>query len=214
MQQNLINHPQVATTFTGREKNLSDVKNLPDFGNKSFITLDQVHDNHWQEIKKPQKQTIPQTDAALTFRPQLALTVHVADCVPLLFFHPGAKSIQKPLVGVIHAGRKGLEKGIVAKVFSEIIKKWSLDPQLFLIWVGPHICFDCHQIDQHTDLHYDLSATVTFQLRQALGANYLFKKINWDKRCTLCLHSELYSYRHSPKTGHNQAVIALNLPSS
>lgn len=210
VQQNLIDHSQVATAFTGRGEELSDIRNLTNFSEKSFIILDQIHSNHWQEIPKPQKQAVSQTDAAVTFNPNLVLTVHVADCVPLLFFHPGAEPSQKSLVGVIHAGRKGLEEGIVAKVFSEIIENWSLNPQLFLIWVGPHICFDCYQIDRQTDLHYDLSQTVTQQLKQALGKNYPCEEVIWDERCTHCQTQELYSYRRqSDKSSHNQAAIAL-----
>ncbi len=210
MQQNLIHHPQVATAFTGRGEDLTAIKNLTDFKNKNFINLDQVHGYRWQEISKPQEQALAQTDAAITFNPNLALTVHVADCVPLLFFHPGSDLNQKPLVGVIHAGRKGLEKGIVAKVFSEVKDRWNLKSDKFLIWVGPHICFDCYQIDRQTDLHYDLNKNVIQQLKQVLGSKYPYQKINWDERCTHCQSQELYSYRQTPKNpGRNQAAIAL-----
>ncbi len=210
MQQNLISHPQVVSAFTGRGEGLLDIQALSDFKDKSLITLDQVHDHRWQEVNKPQTTSLWQTDAVITFNPNLVLTVHVADCLPLLFFHPGSKQTDGPLIGAVHAGRKGLEKKVVSKVFGEISKKWALEPMKFLIWTGPHICFACYQIDRESDHHYDLGKVTDQQLQQALGHGCPLETVSRDRRCTLCQHQDLYSYRYSPlNPKRNQAAIAL-----
>lgn len=203
MDQSLLHNSQTNSALSGKGEGLTTIKNLLNFRNHNFITLEQVHGDQWQEIKQSHNKPVPNLDAAVTTKPNLALTIHTADCIPLIFYHP-----RPPLVGVIHAGRKGLEKQIVQKVFSEVTTQFKLSLDKFYIWMGPHICEKCYQIDRQKNLHYNLKNEVLAQLKKALGKNY---ELTQDCRCTSCHNDELYSYRCDGNTQYlNYTAIALN----
>ena len=54
-------------------------------------------------------------DALLTHIPGKPIGVFTADCLPILIYDPQLK-----VIGAIHAGRKGSEKGILFRVVREM----------------------------------------------------------------------------------------------
>ncbi|HEX7018280.1 MAG TPA: polyphenol oxidase family protein, partial [Patescibacteria group bacterium] len=106
------------------------------------------------------------------------------DCVPLLLYHEPSGTI-----GVIHAGRKGTELGITEKTLKQLP---STEGPLH-VWLGPHICEQCYQINRETNEHYNL-------LRQNLNQMYnVFEKsnlrLNFASDCTAHNNDKFYSYR-------------------
>lgn len=67
----------------------------------------------------------------------------VADCIPLVFV--GGASQQKPIIGVAHAGRRGLLGGVIEQTIGEMIYRGAQNIQ---VWVGPSICGKCYEVPE------------------------------------------------------------------
>jgi polyphenol oxidase len=80
----------------------------------------------------------PRADGIVTDRPDLVLLVRAADCVPLLLADPGAG-----VVGAAHAGRRGLEVGVVPATVEQMR---ALGAREVTAWVGPHVCGSCYEV--------------------------------------------------------------------
>ena len=76
-------------------------------------------------------------DAVVTDKPNVALAVQVADCLPLLL-------ISKSVVAAVHVGRKGLLNKVALAALDQM-KKLGAD-QISGV-VGPHICGNCYEVD-------------------------------------------------------------------
>ncbi|MBL7490319.1 peptidoglycan editing factor PgeF [Frankia sp. AgB1.9] len=77
-------------------------------------------------------------DGLVTDVPGLALTVLVADCVPVVFTAPGA-------VGVAHAGRAGLAAGVVPATVAALADLGAA-PEHLHVEVGPSVCGRCYEV--------------------------------------------------------------------
>src|SRR5882762_5894403 len=66
----------------------------------SVVWMRQVHGTATATVSAPPEQDLAEVDAMVTNRPQLALAVLAADCVPVLLADPEAG-----VLGAVHAGR-------------------------------------------------------------------------------------------------------------
>ncbi len=80
----------------------------------------------------------PEADGLVTAARGLALMVRVADCVPVVLADPGAG-----VVGVAHAGRRGVELDVVTRTVERMRELGATDLHA---WVGPHICGRCYEV--------------------------------------------------------------------
>lgn len=78
-------------------------------------------------------------DGLMTDRPGTVITVHSADCVPVLVAAPGAALL-------VHAGWRGSAQGIAGKAVREFCRRYSIDPAEVRAVVGPCICRDCYPV--------------------------------------------------------------------
>jgi YfiH family protein len=76
-------------------------------------------------------------DGVVTNKPNVALAVQVADCLPLLL-------VSKSVVAAVHVGRKGLLNKVALATLDQM-KKLGADQISGA--VGPHICGDCYEVD-------------------------------------------------------------------
>lgn len=144
---------------------------------------------------------IPDTDALWTAETDTLVIVKTADCLPLSFYHPSG------IIGVIHAGRKGLNTGLIANTFRDVCQaietpeKMNLQlrknktekPLPFWIHYGPSICVNCYQINSEINLHMDLKQHATAQVREALKGHDL--RETYSPFCTHCHRDLFFSYR-------------------
>lgn len=82
----------------------------------------------------------PVADAIITDRPDLGLLVRAADCTPVVLADPQAR-----LIGVVHAGREGLVKGVVTAAVREMRQRGATRIQA---WVGPRACGSCYEVPE------------------------------------------------------------------
>lgn len=83
---------------------------------------------------------LPIADAAITTRPDLALIVRVADCLPVLLADCSAG-----VIAAAHAGRVGLLGGVLARTVEAMQQAGARELQA---WIGPHICARCYEVPQ------------------------------------------------------------------
>lgn len=76
----------------------------------------------------------PATDAMITNRPGVALTVLVADCAPVVLYDP-----VQGAVAVAHSGRVGTIKGVIPETINAMAAAFGSAPADLLIGIGPAI---------------------------------------------------------------------------
>ncbi|MBC7290123.1 MAG: polyphenol oxidase family protein [Actinotalea sp.] len=79
-------------------------------------------------------------DALVTTRSDVALGVVVADCVPVLLADPVGR-----VVGVAHAGRRGLVDGVVGATVAAMVRAGAAPGRVRAL-VGPAACGRCYEV--------------------------------------------------------------------
>lgn len=155
-------------------------------------------------------------DALVTDRPNLALSVVTADCVPVLLASPRQ-------VAAVHAGWRGL----VQRILPAALERFEGSSADVTAWIGPAIGPCCYEVGYEVAEevvgvssplvvhpgtrgrpHLDLHAAAALQL-----AAYGVREIRRVAHCTQCSNQELWSYRRDGKmAGRNQAVVWRRAP--
>jgi len=146
-------------------------------------------------------QVTPQSDAMVTDRPDVCLTVSVADCLPLYLYHPDV-----PAVGLAHLGWRGLVAGIVENCVECLSLNFNCSADRVEALLGPSIGRCCYQVTPEVAvlfpedfselregrLHLDLRAVTRSKLTTCgLFENNIFSVPN----CTSCEREMFFSYR-------------------
>ncbi|PIY79181.1 MAG: hypothetical protein COY81_03995 [Candidatus Pacebacteria bacterium CG_4_10_14_0_8_um_filter_43_12] len=171
------------------------------FEKLTTISLEQTHSANFEEVTKAKSKELKDCDAALTSLPNLHLKVKHADCLPILLYHP------KPIIGVIHAGRKGSESGILAAVLTYLKEIHKIKDGIQL-WFGPAICDRCYQINEAENLHYNLLRANLNQVKAVFPNGEV--QIAFANGCTVHQNKKYYSYRaEGPGVQMNWSGICL-----
>jgi len=147
----------------------------------------------------------PGIDAAISTAENTCLAILPADCAAVMIFDQKTKSY-----GIIHAGKEGVEAGIIFKGMA-VFRNWArFNPEKLHCYIGPNICPKCYKLDNKS---FDLAKEIKYQLRQVL---VLEKHITTSRFCTCHDHEHFYShYRAKDKEaeGRQIAIIGLSRPS-
>ncbi len=104
---------------------------------RNVVSAGLVHGNKAALAEEETERLIAKTDALVTRKKNIFLTITVADCLPVIFFDP-----KNQVIGLAHAGWRSLLSGILENTFS-LMKKSGARTQNTLAWVGPAIG-ECH----------------------------------------------------------------------
>jgi len=117
------------------DKNLKIVCKKIRCSKKKLLLLHQIHSNKFHFINNKNKIYKKKFigDALITNAKNIALGVLTADCIPIFIYDKKLK-----IISAIHAGWKGVYKGIVQNVIKFFLKKGSKPKNLYAI-VGPSI---------------------------------------------------------------------------
>ncbi|MBU0766323.1 polyphenol oxidase family protein [Patescibacteria group bacterium] len=110
------------------DKQISEKLNI-----QNIAGLNQVHGNRIIKVNESLART-EDADGIFTDQKNLVLTVRTADCQPFIIFVP-----DKNILGVIHAGWRGLIAGVIPNFF----KVSGIDPHEALVAAGPSLCKSC-----------------------------------------------------------------------
>ncbi len=182
-----------------------------------IVWADQVHGTEVLHVTRevldgPRTGTgaVGTADALVTGLPGLALGVLVADCTPVLLHDETAG-----LVGVAHAGRQGMTKGVVGAVVSALRDLGS--GQLRAI-VGPSVCGRCYEVPaelrEEAATVAPVSAATTWQGTPAIDVaagvvdqlTELGVPLEWVPGCAR-EDEALYSHRRDGRTGRFAGII-------
>lgn len=100
-------------------------------------SLHQVHGNKTEIITKAQGPEI-QADGMLTTTPNLPLCIRWADCQNFIIYEPNHH-----IVGLLHAGWRGLVAGAIAEFFRTLQREYDVLPSDVLVGAGPSLCAAC-----------------------------------------------------------------------
>jgi purine-nucleoside/S-methyl-5'-thioadenosine phosphorylase / adenosine deaminase len=163
--------------------------------------------------------TAREGDAAMSRRCGTVCAVLVADCLPIFLCDPAGT-----MVGVIHAGWRGLAGGIIEKTVTEMNRG---DTRL-MAWLGPAIGPDYFEVGkevreafvnqdnksriafvpQHEKKEDKWFANIFLLARQRL-VTVGVTEIYGGENCTYSNPAEFYSYRRDGETGRMAALIWL-----
>jgi polyphenol oxidase len=177
-----------------------------------------LHQIHGAEVAVVDETTPPGAelagvDAAVTALPDRVLTVQTADCVPVLLAGPTA-------VGVAHAGRAGVEHGVIPAVLAALTALGS-PPSSLRVALGPAIGGCCYEVPERMrdalaagspavattttwgTASLDLPAACEVQLREA-GV----PEITRVDGCTRCdADQRWFSHRADPDAGRQLGLV-------
>ncbi len=192
-------------------------------GGRPIVWMDQVHGRRVAVVDRPQDLALPETDALVTTVPDLVLAVMVADCVPVMLHGPvtegpGAGS---QVVAAAHAGRRGLQLGVVEAVMSRM-SSLGVQPKAVVAELGPAVCGGCYEVpasmrDEVAAVAPAARATArsgrpSLELRaglvqqlHALGVG----KVRVDPTCTF-ESPEHFSHRRDQRTGRCAGLIVID----
>lgn len=169
----------------------------------------QVHGTAVHRAHEPQTASV-EADAVLTTRADLAVSVLVADCLPILLVAPRG-------VAAVHAGWRGLAAGILERSIAALLAATGDGPAEVQAAIGPgargccyevgdevRAAFAAHGPDVRRDGRIDLPRIASRLLADAaVGA------VHDSGLCTLCApDGVLFSHRRDHGTTGRQAGIA------
>ena len=196
------------------QKNIDelDFSLLKEYDQKHFLIPNQTHSKNIFFSNKPG--LIDNCDGVFTSNPRVVCVIKVADCMPIFFAHQSCL-----FYGVVHAGWKGLTKGIL-KGTSTFFTKHKLKLNEIDIYIGPSIQKCCFEVSKDIiDIFPSWSTRpkrsgkfmvnlqkIAFEELRSIGFDR--KRITINSDCSFCKKNSYYSYRRDgEKTGRMIGVI-------
>ncbi|MEQ1849613.1 MAG: polyphenol oxidase family protein [Candidatus Peribacteraceae bacterium] len=102
-----------------------------------LCSLWQAHGGNVEEVTEPSSREL-QADALITNIVDLSLSIRAADCQQILLFDPVHNAI-----GLVHAGWKGLQSGVITNTVKHMNKVYGTDPRTIFAAAGPSLCTSC-----------------------------------------------------------------------
>jgi YfiH family protein len=202
------------------EKRLSAALGIP---KGRLLTLRQVHgaevliyDQHTRALTYP----LPY-DAVITDKKRVALGISTADCLPILMIDRSKK-----VIGAVHAGWRGIWRGVVQRAVRTMIATFESSPGDILVGIGPGIGPCCYEVGGDVvSLFQNSSGTSLEFIQEREGKTYLdlsraaqlelsevgipSENIEAIPLCTACREDLFFSYRRDGKTGRQLSFIML-----
>jgi len=82
-------------------------------------------------------------DAMITAETGAALTILVADCIPILLYDPEVHAF-----GVVHAGRGGIVADVIKAAVDRLEESFGASPNRMRAHLGPHIALTSYEVGQ------------------------------------------------------------------
>lgn len=183
---------------------------------KQVVAADLVHGNKVVMIEEGnQDDIILACDALVTDCSDYLLTITVADCLPVYFLDR-----VKRIVGIAHAGWRGVIGGVANEVATVFEKKYGSLRSDIEVFIGPHIGV-CHfevqndvadkfspypetVVRREGKTFVDLAQVIKQQL---VSSGLSSGNINISPECTFCLKDKYFSFRRDDPGLDNLEVM-------
>ena len=174
----------------------------------------QVHSADVKFVYTPGE--IAATDGLISNSNSIVLSIQVADCIPLFLADP-----LNGLIGLVHAGWRGIEKRIIPNTVNQMIQKGG-NRKGIIAFMGPSIRQCCFEIGPEVSKKFPNDCVINgnrdrsfldlqrVAIKQLLSTQVLEKNILASEECTKCNPDKYFSYRRSgSKAGRMIGVIGL-----
>jgi YfiH family protein len=194
-------------------KLLLEKNNLDD---ANLVLAGLVHGNRIVVVGESDKgKVISECDGFVTDTLGMILGVTAADCLPIYFWNT-----QKTVVGIVHAGWRGVQKKIVTEMVSIFINKYGCLTKDIQVEIGPHIQ-GCHfevkedvinNFLDYPDCLSEVSGAKYLNLQsiiknQLISSGIKDNNIKLPQECTFCEKEKYFSYRRD-KPKDIEAMLA------
>ena len=142
-------------------------------------------------------------DGLVTHAPDVFLAITVADCFPVFF-----SCASQNIVGLAHAGWRGVASGIIENMVAVFKKEFDVDPSMIKATIGPGLR-SCHfeikedvlqkftgyeEFSNIRDgrIFLDLSGVIKSKLQKV---GLIKENIGDDNECTFCFEEKYFSHR-------------------
>ena len=187
------------------------------------VFLSQVHGTDLLHIDA-QTPDGAQADACWTQQSNVACTIMVADCLPVLF-----TDTQGRAVVAAHAGWRGLAAGVLENTLEHLCRVTACEPADWLVWLGPCIGPTAFEVGEEVRQAFevqscpahlfqpvgkpgkwwaDLAGLARWRLMRA-GVSALYGNDSTPTWCTVSDASRFFSYRRDGRSGRFAACIWL-----
>ena len=201
-------------TFTHNGNARKLLSSLINLDPNKIVSPQQVHSSEVKVVDVPGK--IPFTDSIISTSKSVVLSIQVAYCIPLYLADP-----DNNVIGIVHAGWRGIEKGIVANSINKMITLGA-DNNRIIAYIGPSIQKCCFEIGPEVAKKFPLNFQInssydrSFLDLQKLTINLLinnsilYNNIISSNECTKCNSDKYFSYRNTGlKSGRMIGIIGL-----
>jgi YfiH family protein len=178
------------------------------------VWLNQVHGTTVANADRAS--CLPQADACIARHRAAVCVVLTADCLPVLLC-----DTQGSVVGVAHAGWKGLAAGVIEAT----VKSMDVDPETVMAWLGPAISQDAFEVGDEVRAAFvaaqtqSATAFVAGQSGKWFADLYALARLRLNELgitsvygggcCTFGERERYYSYRRDGATGRMGTFIWL-----
>jgi YfiH family protein len=210
------------------EGNRSTLCRAFDITPQNLLTVHQVHGTDILVIDEPNADLSHfltlECDAIVTNQPRIMLGILVADCYPVLFWHPGLA-----VIAAAHAGWRGAAGGIIGKTLQTLSEFFGAPPQELYCAIGPGISAPHYEVDrsvkeafapsgcrweeiarEKTFGHWRLDLRRCCQLQLEQGGVPADRISSNDEYCTYGNRELFFSYRRdNGQTGRQMGFIMI-----
>src|SRR5205814_10027590 len=114
-----------------------------------LLTAQQIHGNKVAFVDVPMEsdREFSDCDGIITNQRGVALGIYVADCCAVYIVDPST-----PAIGLVRAGRKGTELGVVTNAIRQMIERFGSDPASMIVQLSPCIRSPRYAVDFSTQI--------------------------------------------------------------
>lgn len=188
---------------------------------QTIIVPQQQHTATFKEITSHIQPSLAGVDGLFTKERQIGLGIVTADCLPIIFYDP-----QKKIVGIVHAGFKGILAGIIQQMVTAFASKSCLAKNI-LIGIGPGIGVCCYDVPleriqlfketfPYLNNFYETRNNKYFLNLSSIAQQILVKNgINAEhiELANICTstHNDMFYSRRAEGEGHGQFITVIGL---
>ncbi len=164
----------------------------------SIAFPNQVHGNR-TIIMRESSHGVIDADGIVADVPGLTLAIRFADCQNFLIY-----SRQQHVLGLLHAGWRGLAAHAIEEFFRVLTNEWNIDPKDTIVIAGPSLCKNCAEFsDPHNELPAHLHPFIDGRCVDLIAAaEHVFDTLGIPKEqrerhpdCTKCNLVSYWSHR-------------------
>jgi hypothetical protein len=184
--------------FTKTDQIKSDDATAAMLGDAPYVSAEQVHGTRTIRVSAALHAT-EQADGLVTDHQNLWLFTRFADCQGFALYAP-----QSRVIGVLHAGWRGLTAGAIPAFFEVLEREWGIAPRETWVVAGPSLCTEHAEFtDPVRELpsldpkffhgrHVDLRGAADEQFFRLGVPRDHFER---SRDCTFCRSDLYWSYR-------------------